>query len=159
MPTHIISKDIKDRVPVLFYDQDYTVKEICLILGIKKSAVYLALSWFCSYSRPYNPDTHHIGRKQKLGHTDIQFICSLLKQQHCIYLGEIQNQLCMHCNINVSLFTLFHTLCILHFSQKSVSAKALEQNLMDHAIFMNKTADLLTNPDQLMSIDEVARNR
>ncbi|KAK0455789.1 uncharacterized protein EV420DRAFT_1272301 [Desarmillaria tabescens] len=131
MPTRVISKDIKDRIPILFYEQDRTVKEICLILGIKKSTVYLALSWFRSYGKPYNPDVHRIGRRRKLEHTDVRFICSLLKQRHCIYLDEIQEQLSTHRNITVSLSTLFHTLRTLHFSRKTVSAKALEQNLMD----------------------------
>ncbi|KAF8238221.1 hypothetical protein L208DRAFT_1497684 [Tricholoma matsutake] len=79
MPHHHISKDLNAHIPALFYEQDFTVKEICRILGIKKSIVYSSLSYFRTYGIAHNPHVHHkTGRHQLLDSTDIKFVSSLI---------------------------------------------------------------------------------
>ena len=51
-----------------------------------------------------------------------------------------------------------HTLCRLHLSNKDVSGCALERNIEQRAIFMNRMANLVENPNMLMFGDEAAKN-
>lgn len=76
-----------------------------------------------------------------------------------MYLDELQDQLLIHCNIVVSVPTLLRTLHRLHFSHKSVSIKALERNNAARSTFMNYIGDLITDPAQLMFVDEAACNK
>ena len=46
VPRCHISQDLKAHIPILFYEQDFTAKEICRILGIQRSLVYSSLSHF-----------------------------------------------------------------------------------------------------------------
>jgi hypothetical protein len=58
MPRHHISQDLKARIPILFYEQDFTMKEICKILEIRKSLVYSSLAYFRAYGVAHNPHVH-----------------------------------------------------------------------------------------------------
>ena len=82
----------------------------------------------------------------------------LLNQKHIVYLDEIQEQLLSCHSVKVSIPTLTHTLCQLHFTHKVVLGKALECN--DHlcAVYMNWMADLVTNPEMLMFSDKVHKD-
>jgi hypothetical protein len=75
-----------------------------------------------------------------------------------LYLDEIQEELRRRRDVSVSVPTLLRTLHRLHFSRKVVSARALEHNELERSMFMNRIAELVTDPAQLMSIDEAARN-
>ena len=60
MPRHCHrSQGLKSRIPILFYEQDFTVKEICKILGIQKSLAYSSLTYFRTHGTTHNPRTHH----------------------------------------------------------------------------------------------------
>ena len=106
----------------------------------------------------YNPNTHKCGRHRKLISTDINFIKSLVLEHPTIYLDEIQEQLLTQRGAQISISTLMRTLGHLHRSNKDVSGCALEQNIEQHAIFMNWMADLVENPNMLMFGDEAAMN-
>ncbi|KAF8162142.1 hypothetical protein BJ912DRAFT_824107, partial [Pholiota molesta] len=159
MPPRTVSQDLKDRIPVLYYEQDLTVKEICAILGVRKSLVYKTLSYTLIYGVPYNPHTRSRGRHRVLLRNDIKFIQALIERRHCIYLDEIQEELDNHRGISVSIPTLVRTLRRLNYSHKCVSARALERNDIRRAAFMNTIAEEVPQPDMLMFVDEAARNR
>jgi hypothetical protein len=65
MPTHSVSCDLKARIPVLFYDQGFTMDQICSIVGVKKSLVYKTLQYFCDV-------TSRQGRSPDLGYVDFR---------------------------------------------------------------------------------------
>jgi hypothetical protein len=88
----------------------------------------------------------------------MSFIRAILSQNHVVYLDEIQEQLRARRNVHVSVPTLTRTLRRIHFTNKGVSGRALERNEQLRAIFMNKIADVVTNPDQLMFGDEAAKD-
>ena len=121
MPPCAISCDLKARIPVLFYEQDLTVDQICVILGVKKSLVYKSLQYFHPYGLAHNPHAHKIGRNQTLLLIDIKFIATLVDQRHCIYLDKICQALSEHHSCEVLVSTLSHTLYCLDFSQKSIT--------------------------------------
>ena len=160
MPPQHVSCDLKEHMPILFHAQHFKVKEICEILGVQMSLVYQTLAYHRDHSVPYNPTAGFAGqgRNRTLNPTDIKLIKSLLNQQHCLYLNEIQEELHRRRSVCVSVPTLLRTLHCFHFSRKVVSAHALERHKLEHSMFMNCMAELVTDPAQLMSIDEAAHN-
>ncbi|KDQ06671.1 hypothetical protein BOTBODRAFT_86145, partial [Botryobasidium botryosum FD-172 SS1] len=90
---------------------------------------------------------------------DIEFIKSLLSQQHTVYADEIQEQLYLRRNVTVSLTTVFRTLRRLHFSNKAISAQALERNEIQRAHFMNRIGAEVPDPEMLMFCDEAAKDK
>ena len=56
MPPRTISKDLKARIPVLFYDQGLKVQMICDLLGVKKMMVYMTLWNYRSHGQAINPN-------------------------------------------------------------------------------------------------------
>ena len=159
MPPHTVSRDLKARIPALYYEQDFTVDQICVLLGVKKSLVYKCLQYFRIYGIAHNPRAHKTGRNRTLSPLDIKFIAALVDQKHCIYLDEIRQALSEHRGREVSVSTILRTLRRLDFSRKDVSVRALERNELLRAVYMNQIAEVITNPDMLMFIDEAARNR
>ncbi|KAJ2927230.1 hypothetical protein H1R20_g9862, partial [Candolleomyces eurysporus] len=141
MPTRTLSQDLKDRIPVLFHQQWYTVREICKLLGVGKSVVYQTLKYYREYGEARN------------------FINSLVKRNHSIYLDEIQDELWEKRGVNVSIATLHRTLRCLNYTHKRVSAEAWERNEEHRNIFLSLVADIVTDPHQLMFVDEAARNQ
>ena len=160
MPPWHVSHDLKEWIPILFHAQPFKVKEICEILGIQKSLVYQTLAYHRDHGVPYTPTAGFAGGgwNWTLKRTDIKLIRSLLNQQHCLYLDEIQEELHWHHGVCVSVPTLLGTLHHLHFSQKVVSACALEHNELECSMFMNCMAELETDLAQLMGIDEALHN-
>lgn len=158
MPLHSVSRDLKARIPVLRYAEGYSVKNICRVLGIKKSLVYKTLQFHHDHGITHNPHARRRGRRRQLNSMDISFIRALLSRNHTVYLDEIQEKLRAQRNVRVSIPTLTLTLRRLHFTKKTVSGRALERNEQLRAIFMNNIADLVTNPDQLMFGDEAAKD-
>jgi transposase len=160
MPQRYISQDLKARIPILFYEQDFTAKEICKILGIKKSLVYSSLAYFRVYGITHNPHVYRkTGRRQLLASTYIKFVSSLINQRHTIYLDEIQDELYQHRGVCILVPMLCRTLRRLDLTRKVVAAHALEQDDLLRSAFMNRIADEVPDPQMMMFIDEAARNR
>ena len=158
MPRH--SQDLKARIPILFYEQHLTIKEICKILGVQKSLAYSSLIYFQTYGIATNAHVHRkTGRWCLLSSADIKYVASLIAQRHTIYLDKIQNELCQHWEIHISIPTLCWTLRHLALTRKMVSACALEWDDLRHSAFMNTIADEVPDPHMMMFIDEAARNR
>ena len=69
----------------------------------------------------------------------------------------------MNCSLDsgvaVSETTLLQTLRRIHFTWKSVSIRALERNDLARSAYMNSIAELVTDPAQLVFINEAARNK
>ena len=159
MPTCKLFRDLKAQIQDLFC-QGFKTKDICAILGVKKTVVYQTLHYVRAYGIPYNPHAHSTGVwKRVLSQADITFIVALLNRRHFIYVDKIQEQLSNECGIVVSIATLLCTLRCLHYSHKVVSVCALERDDILHSAFMNKIADEVMNPNMLMFVDEVTRNK
>jgi transposase len=160
MPTHKVSKDLKAQIPALFHQEGLNIKEICVLLGLKKTVVYQTLSHVRAYGVPYNPQIYNAGgRKCVLSQADLKFIVALLNHRHSIYVDEIQERLSNEHETFVSITTLLCTLQRLGYSHKAVSARALERDNLLCSAFMNRITDEVMNPDMLMFVDEAARNK
>ena len=152
-----LSDDLRARVPVLFWDQSVSVKNICFFLGIKKSVVYKILTEYRDLGQP-KPALPIQGRPSLLNETDIRFLSSLIDLHPCLYLDEIQAELEKSRGIYVSLFTIIQALRKLDVSRKTVSVRALERNDLERSLYMLRMARLAPRPDMLVFIDEAARN-
>lgn len=159
MPRRNISRDLKARIPVL-KGLGYCVKDICLLLGIKKTLVYDVLGYQHQYGTPYKPHTHTsmLGRHRTLDNNDLSFIRSMLQSRSMLYLDELQSLLLERRGTRVSIPTLSRTLHRLRISKKRVSARAIERNEQERAAYMNRIAELAPDPEMLMFTDESAKD-
>jgi transposase len=150
MPPRSVSLDLKARIPILRYLHGFSIKDICEVLGIKKSLAYKTLQFHHTHGTTHNPYARRRGRRRQLDSTDVSFIRALLSQDHTVYLDEIQEQLHTRWNVRVSIPTLTRTLRRMHFTNKDVSSRAYERNEQLRAVFMNNITDVVSNPDMLM---------
>jgi len=154
-----ISKDLKDRIPDLYHNQGHEIKDICKLLRVQKTFVYKILQIYQRYGCTSIPPSGTIhGRRRTLTPIDINFIKCLLSQHHTLYADEIQEQLCTRRGVIVSITTVLRTLRRLHFSNKCVSAHALERNNLLRVHFMNCMGTEAPDPEMLMFCDEAAKN-
>ena len=156
--TRATSQAIKDRIPVLIYTLGYSVLQTCQVLGIKKTTVYDTLHYYDNYGISTNPHARLSHRHRKLTANDVLFIRALLKQRHTLYLDEIQLQLRQKRNVRVSVPTLVRALRRIHFTSKAVSVKALKRNDILRAAYMNQIGTIVTDMDQVMCVDESAKD-
>ena len=157
MPSKLrISRDIRARIPVLHHKYGYSVQKICVLLGIKKTLAYRTLQLHCSFG--VTVESRQIGRRRTLTTTDISFILALLNHRHTVYLDEIHDTLWLRRGSKASTPTLTCTLHRLQFTHKDVSGKALERSDRHRAIYMNRIADIVTDPNQLMFGDEASKD-
>jgi len=158
MPPHTVSKDLKARIPILFYDQKLNVQTICHLLGVKKTMVYMVLQNHRLYGRTTNPNVRRAGRPRSLSAVDLTFIRAFLAQHHTLYLDELQQALETRCGTCVSVPTLVRTLRRLRYSSKTVSVKALERNDIKRAAFMNWIGAEVPDMDMVIFLDESAKD-
>ena len=138
------------------------MKEIERILDVKKSMIYQTLNYYRNFGVTYNPMAFSYfpcGWFHILSSVDLDLVKSLLGQDPTMYLDELQDELLTRRGVAVSVPTLLRSLRRLHFSRKFVSICALERNDMDHAIYMNHFAEMVTDPAMVMFVDEAAWNK
>jgi hypothetical protein len=157
MPSKLkVSKDIRARIPVLHHEYGYSVQKICVLLGIKKTLAYRTLQLHRSFS--VTVESRQMGQRCTLTTTGISFILALLNHHHTVYLDKIQEALWLRHGVMASTPTLICTLHRLQFTHKDVSGKALKCSDCHCAIYMNKIADIVTDPNQLMFRDEASKD-
>ena len=156
MPRRSVSRDIKDRIPVLRFEQGRSVEEICTILGVKKSLVYATLEYHHKYGVLYNPLARKSGRHRRVSGIIIPHIRSLLEERPTVYADEIQEYLAKDHSLHVSIRAVLRTLRRMHWSSKAVTKIAKERNDELRADFCAYMATLVTDPAQLMFGDESA---
>ncbi|KAL4079762.1 hypothetical protein J3A83DRAFT_4185721 [Scleroderma citrinum] len=140
MPPKGASDDLKSHIPVL-YGEGYSVKDICHLLSIKKSLIYRVLNQYHCYGTISNPNTYSCPHHPS------------------IYLDKLKEQLSLQCNVHVSMATISHALKKLGITHKTVSACAQEWNELARAMYMNKIANEVPDPNMLLFINEVARDK
>lgn len=155
--TRATATQLAARIPILHHDQGYTVKQICTLLGVKKTFAYKTLQYHRIHGHIAKPHTPH-GRNRILNRTDIEFIQSLLSHHRTIYVDEIQEELRLRRGVSVSFATLVRTLRRLRLSNKAVSAHARERDDLLRAHFMNRIGLEARDPEMLMFCDEASKD-
>ncbi|KZP19645.1 hypothetical protein FIBSPDRAFT_699046, partial [Athelia psychrophila] len=159
MPPYHISSDLKVHIPVMHYELAYSVKEICGVLGVRNSLVYQVLQYYWVHSTVTPPGRRRADRHCLPTAINITFIRSLIPLNHTSYINEIQEQLCSRQNVQILIKTIARTLCQLQMSNKDVSGQALERNIEDQAVYMNRIADIAPDPNMLMFGDEASKDK
>ena len=140
---------------------NYSINNICCILGIKKSLAYKILSLHAKYGTVTDPYkySHLLGCHQVFSSADISFIFAIVQHHSTIYLYKIQHKILMKYQKFVMLPTLLQTLQHFHITQKVISALAAEQNKEMWTIYMNCIIADILDPNMLIFIDEAAKNK
>lgn len=157
---HLVPPCIKAQVPLLYHD-NHSVKDICHILGLKKSLVYKILSFHSKYGTITDPYKYSrsLGRRRMLTSTDVDFISAIVQHRSTIYLDEIQHELWAKRHKSISLSTLLRTLRRLCITRKVISAPAMERNEEARALYMNRIVADVPDTNMLVFIDEAAKDR
>ncbi|KIM53223.1 hypothetical protein SCLCIDRAFT_74998, partial [Scleroderma citrinum Foug A] len=94
MPPKGISDDLKSRIPVL-YGEGYSVKDICHLLGIKKTLAYKVLNQYHCHGTILNPLTYSclVRSPHSLHPADFAFISAVVNHRPSIYLDKLKEQL------------------------------------------------------------------
>ena len=124
----IVSSDLRAHIPILCHVYGYSIQKICCVLGVGKTLVYKTLKVHWTLDGPHSLVLagKKTGRRRTLTPADISFIKGLLIHKHTMYIDEIQWHLFLHHGVSVSITTIFRTLHRLDFSNKAISAQALE---------------------------------
>ncbi|KAN0101279.1 hypothetical protein V8E55_001263 [Tylopilus felleus] len=93
-----ISPDLKTHIPRLYHD-GHSIKDICTILGLKKSLVYKTLDLYARFGTVTNPYKYSqvVGRRRILNSADLCFIRTVIQHRSTIYLDELQHELWAKC--------------------------------------------------------------
>ena len=160
MPRHIVSNHTKLNIPALSED-GYTMKEICRLLGIKKTLVYRTLTLYKQFGVVYNPHTYSrvIRRHRILSMADITFISNVVAHRSTIYLDELQHELWEKRQVYATTPTLYRALRSLQLTRKKISFAASERNEELRARYMNRIGAEAPDANMLLFIDEAAKDR
>lgn len=158
MPPRTVSRDLKERIPILHHIYGLKVPTICDILGVRKTLVYQTLTYHRLHGVPFNVFAQRPGRHRVLDMTDIRFLESLISTNPTIYLDEMQAELRSRRHLKISIPTLVRTLRRLDITRKVLSRRAAEHDDIRRATFMNCIGDLAPDPHMLIFMDESSRN-
>ena len=86
-----VSRDLKMRIPYLYYTEKLPVKKIKRYLGVQKSLVYRCLKFYREYGVPYDPyaSIKPQGRPRLLLEPELQMLKTFLQHRPCMYLDEL----------------------------------------------------------------------
>lgn len=152
------SLDLKARIPVLRHVHGMGIKTISDILGVKKTLVYKTLQYHKVFGVCYNINAVKGHRRRLLSHNDLAYIRNLIRYNSTIYLDEIQGKLSRARGVNVSIATLSRSLRRMRYTQKRISARALERDETLRAAFMNYIGTIVDDPEMLMFTDESSKD-
>ena len=157
---HFVPPCFKAQV-LLLYPNNCSVKDICHILGLKKSLVYKILSFHLQYSTITDlyKYSHLFGHCWILTSAGVDFIFTVVKHHSTIDLNEIQHELWAKCHKSILFSTLLQTLCQLCITWKVISAPTMEWNEERHALYMNCIATDALVPNMLIFIDKATKDR
>ncbi|KAG2069827.1 hypothetical protein BDR04DRAFT_1100909, partial [Suillus decipiens] len=100
MPPWAISSDLKLHIPVLHHVQGLSIKQICEVLGIRKSLVYQTLQLYDKLADT-NSNSHKLGCQHSLNYEDINYIKSHCYLHSSVFLDELQSQLLLRRHMKI----------------------------------------------------------
>ena len=159
MPHHFLSNDLKLHIPFLFQD-GLMVDEICQNLSVSKTLVYRILKlWESTKSvQPPPPMCQRVGWPCILPGDAIAFIETQLNNDGTLLLCELQEQIHKEFGLNISISTLRRTLNSILFTCKQVTKIEIERNELLCVAFKCHFADLVSNINMLICIDESSKD-
>ena len=124
----ILSNEMRQCIITWHCKQHISASDIHTLAGCSLRTVYYILQFHRDYGTVDNPFAGPRGGVRCLDMGDINYLSSIIDARPKIYLDELQQELLLHRNIDVSISTISHALQQLAINQKKVSHEAIEQN-------------------------------
>jgi transposase len=118
-----LSREMQERIIVWHYELHKSPPEIAQLASCSVHTVYNVLSFHCDFDTVDNPFAQAHGRSHALDTGDMIYIASLLDAWPKMYLDELQSELALHRDINVSLTMISRALRRLAINHKKVAAE------------------------------------
>ena len=128
----ILSNEMRQHIITWHYEQHISASDIHTLAGCSLHTVYNILQFHLDYGTVDNPFVGPRGGVCCLDMGDINYLASIIDARPKIYLDELQQELLLHRNIDVSISTISRALQQLAISQKKVSHEAIEWNKLLH---------------------------
>ncbi|KAI6137827.1 hypothetical protein BKA82DRAFT_171143 [Pisolithus tinctorius] len=149
------SRDLKQRIIYQAHVLGQTTTSIAISLDMPLRVVQRVLKTYCETGEVVN-ERKMDGRIPLMSETAVEFMLALLEHSPDLYLEEIQQQLLLLHNIEVSIATIWRTLKHLGLSSKKLSQIASERSEEAHREFTMAIGE--DSPDHIVCIDESAVN-
>ncbi|KIK81832.1 hypothetical protein PAXRUDRAFT_155163 [Paxillus rubicundulus Ve08.2h10] len=159
MPPHTVSINLKTHIPPLHCDW-YSIKEICVLLDVKKTMVSFLMNLHARHGVVCNPHkySHVVGHHCVLNIAGFSFISAVIAHHDMIYLDELQHELWAKCQVYTTLPTLLQAIQELDITYKAGSAQVLEHSNELNVLYMNHTAAEAPDVNMLMFVDKAVKD-
>jgi transposase len=117
-----LSREMRERIIVWHYELQKSPPEIAQLASCSVRTVYNVLSLHRDFDTVDNPFAQPRGRSRALNTGDMTYIASLLDARPKMYLDELQSELALHRDVDVSLTTISRALRRLAINHKKVAA-------------------------------------
>lgn len=146
------SKELRERIVHWHEEMGMSVCEIAHLSGRCKKTIYNILNLHQRFGTIVNPLARTLGRRRLFDMNDMDYLASLLAARPAIFLDEIQEELKVHLDLDVSLSTISRALVSIAVTRKGVSKEAAERDEMLRAIWQAEIG--MHNNNRLVFIDE-----
>jgi transposase len=137
-----LSREMRERIIVWHYELHKSPPEIAQLASCSVRTVYNVLSLHRDFDTVDNPFAQPCGRSRALDTGDMTYIASLLDARPKMYLDELQSELALHRDLDVSLTTISRALRRLAINHKKVAAEAAERNELLRATWIAQNGDI-----------------
>ena len=138
----MLSDEMRQHIIVWHHEQHISASDIQTLAGCSLATVYNVLKFYQDYGTVDNPFAGPHGAVRTLDMGDVNYLASIIDAHPKIYLDELQQELLLHRNIEVSISTISRALQQLAISQKKVSHEALEWNELLRATWQAEYGDI-----------------
>jgi transposase len=138
----ILSNEMRQRIITWHYEQHISASDIHTLAGCSLRTVYNILQFHRDYGTVDNPFAGPRGGVRCFDMGDMNYLASIIDARPKIYLDELQQELLLHRNIEVSISTISRALQRLAISRKKVSHEAIERNELLRATWQAEYGDI-----------------
>jgi hypothetical protein len=156
MVAHRPSLDLKARVPKL-RARGWKVPAICDVLGLRRTCVYNVLHYHRTYGVPANLAARKAGRPRTFNGIQLAAFKDLQSQHPTAYQDELA-RMALALGVKATQPTISRTLGRLRHTRRKIALQAREADPLLQAVFMNRIGRLVSDPYQLMFIDESSKD-
>jgi transposase len=139
--------------------QGFSIKHICIALGIKKTLVYDTIQRSNRHGVLSKPNPNPRGRPRILHGPWLAAYRRIQKRYPTAHLDELKYKFMCQYTIKLSPSTLSRTHRRLRLTRKKVVVRAQERNLLLQGVFRNRIGDLVTDPWMLIFLDESSKDK
>jgi transposase len=138
----LLSDEMRQCIIVWHHEEHLSASDIHTLAGCSLRTVYNILQFHRDYGTVDNPFARPHGGVRTLDMGDVNYLASIIDAHPKIYLDELQQELLLHQNIEVSISTISRALQQLAISRKKVLHEAIERNELLRATWQAEYGDI-----------------